>query len=217
MLVSVSAPPGICARDHTSWRKAIVHCTHGLCVSADHQDIGQQDAQPAFIINKRFPSPPDIDAFKVYCDMSGSGWTLVGMVHTASSGGVDEPTTWFSNGFYATSSLLSENKNQNNHPPCAFGAQRFLSYIDSRPVRQWWLFFLKITVTHEQQRIFIGIAAMFVGGGERGAPVAPKKMVLQEECKGVASVSLFTFRIYFSFLPLKSLVCLPDSALLACV
>ena len=44
---------------------------------------------------------------KVYCDMKGGGWTLVGMVHTARDNvKVDEPVTWFTNGNYPESAKL---------------------------------------------------------------------------------------------------------------
>lgn len=63
------------------------------------------------------------------------GWTLVGMVHTANGGGVNEPESWFAEGLNSDAEMLRTNANTINHAPCALGASPFLPYLNGLPVR----------------------------------------------------------------------------------
>ena len=76
------------------------------------------------------------DKVNVYCDMASGGWTLVGMVHTASSTGnvqVDEPDDWFTKGNYPDSAkelrLLETNTNRHNTPPLSYGVDAYRDYL----------------------------------------------------------------------------------------
>eukprot|EP00729_Bicosta_minor_P020311 gene20311-33411_t len=71
---------------------------------------------------------------KVYCDMSGGGWTLIGMVHTSSSASkVDEPDDWFTKGNYPDSAkqlrLFETNTNRHNTPPLSHGVDVYQTYV----------------------------------------------------------------------------------------
>jgi hypothetical protein len=72
---------------------------------------------------------------KVHCRMEGDkGWTLVGMVHTANAGGVNEPESWFGEGLNSGAETLRTNANILNHAPCALGTSPFLPYINGLTV-----------------------------------------------------------------------------------
>ena len=44
-------------------------------------------------------NPDSTASVKAYCDMRNGGWTLVGMIHTSSTKNVNEPNTFFADGF----------------------------------------------------------------------------------------------------------------------
>ena len=56
-------------------------------------------------------TPDGTNQIKVYCDMAGGGWTLVGMVHSANNRAVKEPSNFFNQGYQSTAKELQTNTN----------------------------------------------------------------------------------------------------------
>ena len=75
------------------------------------------------------PGPGGGEDIEVYCDQErdGGGWILIGAVNPATTDGVSERATWFQNGNWPWTALLTNEFNTNG-VPAAFSARVWMDY-----------------------------------------------------------------------------------------